>query len=446
MIKTYSLKRELNRWIIITALLFVLLAGAISGWVVFKQAREQQDHTLLEIAALIKADSLKESKYLHHDIKKNTVIINELGKKQHIPIVPMETPNGFHTMQLDGSQWRVFITSQPESKRRFSIAQQTEQRDEIALSSSLSVFLPIVILVGLMLLMINYIINRQFRSLAKLTDELEQQEAIKLFKLDAKKVPEEISPFVNSINSLLLRVSKTVQKQRRFIADAAHELRTPIAALSLQVDNLDKTLDQVDRESRQQDLQKSLLRLRTLVNQLLNLARLQSEDSTAKTEVVFNTLVFQAIENLFPLAEQANIDLGIIKQDENLVVYDQQDRLGQLVYNAINNAIHYSPQGSRIDITLVKEINNGTESLLFCIDDNGIGIPEGELKRVLQPFYRVQESHQPGNGLGLAISQEIAQILGGSIELSNRTEGGLKFCYRQPLVKPESVIPLRHRT
>lgn len=435
MIKTYSLKRALNRSIIITALLFVLLAGVISGWVVFKQAREQQDHTLLEIAALIKADKLKESKYLHHDIKKNTVIINELGKKQHIPIVPMDTPDGFHTMQLDGSQWRVFITSQPESKRRFSIAQQTEQRDAIALSSSLSVLLPIVILVGLMLLMINYIINRQFRSLAKLTDELEQQDAIKLYKLNAKKVPEEISPFVNSINSLLLRVSKTVQKQRRFIADAAHELRTPIAALSLQVDNLDKTLDQVDRESRQQDLQKSLLRLRTLVNQLLNLARLQSEDSTAKTEVVFNTLVFQAIESLFPLAEQAEIDLGIIKQDDNLVVYDQQDRLGQLVFNAIDNAIHYSPQGSRIDITLAKEIDNGSESLLFCIDDNGIGIPKDELKRVMQPFYRVQESHQPGNGLGLAISQEIAQILGGTIELSNRAEGGLRFCYRQPLVK-----------
>ena len=145
--------------------------------------------------------------------------------------------------------------------------------------------------------------------------------------------------------------------------------------------------------------------------------------------------MFQAIESLFPLAEQAEIDLGIIKQDDNLVVYDQQDRLGQLVFNAIDNAIHYSPQGSRIDITLAKEIDNGTESLLFCIDDNGIGIPKDELKRVMQPFYRVQESHQPGNGLGLAISQEIAQILAGTIELSNRAEGGLRFCYRQPLVK-----------
>ncbi len=435
MIKTYSLKRELNRWIIITTLIFVLLAGAIAGWLVFKQAREQQDFTLLEIAALIKEDSLKESKYLHHDIKKNTVIINELGKIQHIPIVRTQTGNGFHTMHLDGSQWRVLITTQPESQRRFSIAQQTEQRDEIALSSSLSVLLPIVILIGLMLLMINLIINRQFRSLAKLTDELEQQDAIKLFTLNAKKVPEEISPFVDSINSLLLRVSKTVQKQQRFIADAAHELRTPIAALSVQVDNLEKTLDQVDRDARQKDLQKSLLRLRTLVTQLLNLARLQSEDNTKKTVVVFNVLVFQAIESLYPLAEKAEIDIGITQQDENLRVYDQQDRLAQLIFNAVDNAIHYSPKGGRIDISLVRENYNGNERLLFCIEDNGIGIPENELKRVMQPFYRVKESHQPGNGLGLAISQEIAQLLGGSIELSNRQAGGLKFCYQQALVK-----------
>jgi len=169
MTKTYSLKRELNRWIISTALVFVLVAGALSGWIVFKQAREQQDQTLLEIGMLIKSGKLKESISLHHDINENTVIINELGEIQHIPIVPVKTTDGFHTMMLDGSQWRVLITTQSDSQRRFSIAQQTKQRDAIARSSSLSVLFPIIVLVGLMLLMINYIIKLQFRSLAKLT-------------------------------------------------------------------------------------------------------------------------------------------------------------------------------------------------------------------------------------------------------------------------------------
>ncbi len=430
MTKSYSLKCELNRWIITTALVFVLVAGALSGWIVFKQAREQQDQTLLEIGMLIKAGKLKGSISLHHDINKNTVIINELGEIQHIPIVPVKTTDGFHTMVLDGSQWRVLITTQADSHRRFSIAQQTKQRDAIARSSSLSVLFPIIVLVGLMLLMINYIINRQFRSLAKLTKELGGQEANKLFKLNAKNVPEEISPFVNSINSLLSRVSKTVQKQQRFIADAAHELRTPIAALSLQVDNLDKQLDQVDRDERQKDLHKGLSRLRILVNQLLDLARLQSEDKTKTTEIFFNLLVHQAIESLFPLVEKSDIDIGIIKQDENLVVYDQQDRLSQLVYNAIDNAICYSPKGGRIDISLYQDQGD----LVYLVEDQGIGIPEEQLKRVMQPFYRVQECDQPGNGLGLAISQEIAQLLDGDIELSNRKDGGLRFSYRQKLL------------
>ncbi|HIP94832.1 MAG TPA: sensor histidine kinase [Leucothrix sp.] len=429
MTKTYSLKRELNRWIISTALVFVLVAGALSGWIVFKQAREQQDQTLLEIGMLIKSGKLKESISLHHDINENTVIINELGEIQHIPIVPVKTTDGFHTMMLDGSQWRVLITTQSDSQRRFSIAQQTKQRDAIARSSSLSVLLPIIVLVGLMLLMINYIIKRQFRSLAKLTKELEQQEANKLFKLDAKNVPEEISPFVNSINSLLSRVSKTVQKQQRFIADAAHELRTPIAALSLQVDNLNKQLDHVERDERQKDLHKGLSRLRILVNQLLNLARLQSEDNTTNTKIIFNPLVHQAIESLFPLLEKSDIDLGIIKQDENLKVYDQQDRLSQLVYNSIDNAIRYSPKGGKIDISLYQDQGD----LVYLVEDQGIGIPEEQLKQVMQPFYRVQECEQLGNGLGLAISQEIAQLLDGHIELSNRKNGGLRFSYRQKL-------------
>ncbi|HIQ15012.1 MAG TPA: sensor histidine kinase [Leucothrix sp.] len=429
MTKTYSLKRELNRWIISTALVFVLVAGALSGWIVFKQAREQQDQTLLEIGMLIKSGKLKESISLHHDINENTVIINELGEIQHIPIVPVKTTDGFHTMMLDGSQWRVLITTQSDSQRRFSIAQQTKQRDAIARSSSLSVLFPIIVLVGLMLLMINYIIKRQFRSLAKLTKELEQQEANKLFKLDAKNVPEEISPFVNSINSLLSRVSKTVQKQQRFIADAAHELRTPIAALSLQVDNLNKQLDHVERDERQKDLHKGLSRLRILVNQLLNLARLQSEDNTTNTKIIFNPLVHQAIESLFPLLEKSDIDLGIIKQDENLKVYDQQDRLSQLVYNSIDNAIRYSPKGGKIDISLYQD----QDDLVYLVEDQGIGIPEEQLKQVMQPFYRVQECEQLGNGLGLAISQEIAQLLDGHIELSNRKNGGLRFSYRQKL-------------
>ena len=422
-----SLQRELNRWIVLTALIFVLIGGLIAGGVAFYQARELQDNTLLEIASLIHAGKVNESKMLHHDIRKDTIIINDLGGEQHTPVIPSNTPDGLHTMELNDSTWRVLVITLPDTQRRFSVAQQTKLRDKIAMAGSLNVFLPIALLIVIMLIIINLIIRRQFRSLSCLTEELDQQDGMNLQHLPSKDIPVEVAPFVDSINALLSRVNQAIIKQQRFIADAAHELRTPITALSLQVENLDKATTPRTYDKRQDQLKQGLKRLRNLVSQLLDLARLQSESEIALEPVSLNKIVQESIEDLFPLAEKSNIDLGVIKQDENIIVEDLQGRLKQLIYNAISNAIHYTPEGGKIDISLYIKNRIAT----FLVDDTGIGIPEKEIKLVKQPFYRIQESSQPGTGLGLAISHEIAQKLDGKITLSNRKEGGLRFIYTQ---------------
>ena len=427
MIKQKSLQRELTRWIILTALAFVMVGGIIAGGVAFNQARELQDTTLFEIAALVSAGRLNYSATLHHDIEKQTIIINEFGKKQHVPIIPSSSKDGLHTMRLDDSNWRVLIITQPSTHRRFSIAQQTEQRNNIAMSSSISVFLPIVLLVGMMLLIIRMIISRQFRSLGKLTKVLDRQDGTQLEKLPENSIPIEIAPFVHSINALLSRVRLAMQKQHRFIADAAHELRTPLTALSLQVENLSQAKESNKREESLKQLQKGLERLRRLVAQLLDLARLQSNDEHAIQNVSFNQIVQDAIAGLYPMAEASDIDLGMVRHSENISINDQQGRLSQLVYNAIDNAIHYTPPGGKVDVSLYLE----KDKAVFLVEDNGIGIPEIEMEQVMQPFYRVNESSKPGNGLGLAISHEIAQLLDGEIHLENRKSGGLCFRYMQ---------------
>jgi two-component system OmpR family sensor kinase len=221
-----------------------------------------------------------------------------------------------------------------------------------------------------------------------------------------------------------------MQKQQRFIADAAHELRTPIAALALQSENLAHATTEQDREERQHVLQQSLLLLRNLVAQLLDLARLQSEENVSIQEISFNMVVQDVSADMFPIAEAADIDLGMLRQDENIIVGDRQGRLGQLVRNAIENAIHFTPHGGKVDISLYKQDGKA----VLIVEDSGIGIPEAELEQVMQPFYRVMEGVQPGSGLGLAISHEIAQRLGGSIILANREHGGLQFKYEQPLL------------
>jgi two-component system OmpR family sensor kinase len=297
----------------------------------------------------------------------------------------------------------------------------------------LAVFLPIALLVGILLILIHVIIRAQFLSLGKLTKVMDKQDGMHLAKineLSSKDVPIEIAPFVFSINALLSRVGQAMQKQQRFIADAAHELRTPIAALALQSENLAHATTEQDREERQHVLQQSLLRLRNLVAQLLDLARLQSEENVSIQEISFNMVVQDVSADMFPIAEAADIDLGMLRQDENIIVGDKQGRLGQLVRNAIENAIHFTPHGGKVDISLYKQDGKA----VLIVEDSGKGIPEAELEQVMQPFYRVMEGVQPGSGLGLAISHEIAQRLGGSIILANREHGGLQFKYEQPLL------------
>lgn len=425
-----SIQSELNRWIILTALFFVLIGGGLAGVAAFYQARELQDHTLSEIATLVSSGKLKNSAMIHHEIEEQTVIINELGGKQHVPIIPLTIKDGLHTMNLDGNNWRVYITTEASSHRRFSIAQQTELRNKIALTSSITVLLPLVLLVVIMLIIIRFIIGKQFESIRKLAKVVDQQDGTCPTEVYDSNIPIEVRPFVKSINALLMRIGQSIQKQHRFISDASHELRTPITALSLQVENLRKASSQKDTESRQQQLIQGIQRLTELVSQLLDLARLQSDRDALKEEVSFNMILQKAIEGLYPLAEAKNIDIGVLLIDKKINVMDIKGSLGQLVYNAISNAINYTPEGGKVDISLYSKNNK----VAFKVEDTGIGIPEKELKLVKEPFYRVQESGQSGSGLGLAISYEIAQQLDGKIQLSNRKTGGLCFYYEQDLV------------
>ncbi len=462
-----SLQRELYRWIIISALILVILGGSIAGILAFRQAKELQDNTLREISLLVRNGQLDFSEFneddddeyknknkviekIHdlneeyrdkHDIEEEaTIIIHELGKSKNLKGISPNIRDGLKTITLDHDKWRVLAITQRASQRRFIIAQSTELRNKIAWSSSFSTFLPILLLVTIMLLVIHIIIRRQFKSLNLLAKSIDQQDGTQLKELSKKNIPLEIIPFVASINALIIRVRQVMQKQQRFIADAAHELRTPITALSLQAENLKQAHSESERNNRQQQLEHGFDRLGNLVAQLLDLARLQSNaaesnnasNENAETQTVsFNEIVKNTIADLHPLAESAEIDLGLLHQDDAIKVKDENGRLAQLIQNAIGNAILYTPANGKVDVSLFKQGNKA----VFLVEDTGIGIPEDELQQVMQPFYRVLESGKPGNGLGLAISHEIAEHLNGKIQLSNRAGGGLCFRYEQALVE-----------
>ncbi len=430
---THSLQKELSRWIILTAFAFMVIGGLVSSAIAFWEAKDIQDSLLREIGSLVRYGHLGDnsSSLDNNEGEEISILIQPVDPplSEHSVHFPQKLKEGLQTLKLDGESWRVLMVTQLSSGLRYIIAQQTELRDDLALASGLNVFLPMLVLVALMLLMINWIIRREFKPLQQLANQLKQQNALQPETMPEKGLPLEIAPFVTAINDLLERIQQTLHRQQRFIADAAHELRTPVTALSLLAENVDNASNESDRNERQKQLQKGLLRLRKLLNQLLDLARLQSNQQNPKQTVSFKTIVLEAIADLYPLAEKADIDLGATDLEE-VSVLDQDSRLQQLVRNAISNAINHTPKGGKINVSL-KAIN---QHAVFQVDDTGDGIPEEVITQVFEPFYRVQNdaSTQTGNGLGLAISNEIAQRLEGRIVLKNKPEGGLVFIYTQP--------------
>jgi len=429
-----SLQRDLNRWVIFTAAIFVFVGSTIGGGIAFFDARELQDELLREIALRVQAEQLS-------DIPDATLSPSVEPEEASIMIWPLESEDGqatsklketlqdgLQTVTLNKEEWRIFVVRQKDGRRHFAVGQQTELRDEIALSSALNVFLPVVLLAGVMLLGINLVIRHHFRPLLALSAKLDRKVSVLPEPLSESGIPEEILPFVSSINALLVRLKESMQKQSRFIADAAHELRTPVTALSLQVENIRAAKNEKDREVRQAVLQEGLERLRILVHQLLDLARLQSQQDAASISVSFKQIIQDVIADLHPLAEAAQVDLGMTQQAE-LMVLDQDGQLGQLVRNVIDNAIRYTPPGGQIDVSLTEQDDRAE----FVVKDSGPGIKQNQLAHVMEPFYRAPDNTQSGSGLGLAIVREIAFKLGGEITLSNRSQGGLRFRYTQAI-------------
>jgi len=252
--------------------------------------------------------------------------------------------------------------------------------------------------------------------------------------LNNQSIPHEVKSFVSAIDTLLSKNHEHIERQRRFIADAAHELRTPITALSLQIENLDKAKDEATRQERQSLLFNSATRLQRLVSQLLDLARSQASGQTERHPVELNEVVRDQISNLIELADKKAIDISVTR-NEPVVVLNAYDQLQHLIQNAISNAIKFSPQNGNIEIQLYAENKTG----YFVVTDNGPGVSKEELARITEPFFRSSE-HPTGTGagLGLAICQEIAENLDGVLALSNVSPNGFEFKYSQSVHLPET--------
>ena len=428
-----SLQWRLSLTLSAAVLLAALVAAAIAFFLGYHEATELQDDILRQIAALAAHDASAGGRIGSPAAPRGTDDLDNAESYITIIRLPENTlphwlaadlPAGFHTLRADGERLRVFKRACPEG-RATVVAQPTEVRDEIGLTAARHTLVPLLLLPLLMVWMILRIVRRELAPVRRLAAHLDAQPAERPRALADTGVPSEIRPFVLAINRLLERVGVLMDQQRRFVADAAHELRSPLTALAVQARNLREAATPEAMRERVEPLQAGIARAHQLTEQLLSLARVQAGPAP-NLPIDVAALARELIADYLPLAEARGIDLGL---DERAPVRIEAARetLRLVLKNGLENALKYTPSGGEVTVRLAADAGAAVIDIL----DDGPGIPAAERARVFDPFYRTLGTNGGGSGLGLAIAREAAASLGGSLSLLDRTpKAGLIFRYR----------------
>ncbi|WP_321886332.1 sensor histidine kinase [Paraburkholderia bannensis] len=322
---------------------------------------------------------------------------------------------GFSSIDFDGEAWDVFALAAGDEY--IQIAESRSMRNRNALRVAFWSLLPVLALLPLLVLTIAVTVRLSLRPMERVGRRAAKVDLHALKPLEADKAPVELRPFIESINRMIERLSVLVNAERKFIADAAHELRSPISAMQLQIDNLRDAPPEQYRE-RFEDLQRGVARTGSLVSQLLGLARAEIGGAQRAVETIALTrIVPDVLADLLPLADARGVDLGVERLDEASVRATEGD-MRVLVKNLIDNAIRYVHAGGRVDVSVLRDAQTVTIEVI----DDGPGIAESDLPYVFDRFFRAANNDAQGSGLGLAIAQTLAQSYGGRVTLANRSD------------------------
>ena len=411
-----SLQVRISIALILMFLPLSIIAGAFSYYQTYHEAEELQDDLLRQTAAYINP---KTTDYTQIG-SENHILIQTFGQEDTVPL-SNTLGEGFHTIKGgvddddddDDDEYRAYIHQTPQGK--IAVLQETEYRDDLAATAAYQSVLPLLIALPLMILLTVWITYRAMRPLKTLSASLGQRRSDDLSPLGGEGVPSEIQGFVTAINQLLQRTGENIRRQQRFIADAAHELRSPLTALSLQAERLTK-LPQSD-EAREQTrlILQSIQRNRHLLEQLLTHARAQgSETQRNLTDISLQAQFRRVLQELMPLALNKQQDIGVAVENDIRIRADDTE-IYTLIKTFTDNAIRYTPAGGRIDIGF----SETPTTLTIWVEDDGPGIPAAERSRVTDAFYRILGTEQQGTGLGLSIADAIAKRYGGKLILAD---------------------------
>jgi two-component system OmpR family sensor kinase len=345
-------------------------------------------------------------------------------------VLPGLTTLGLSTAETPNGRWRVFGV---EARGRIiQVAQPMHVREERAAQLALRTIAPFALLVPALGLLIVWVVGHAIAPVRRFGAVLRDRSPDTPGPLPGDGLPDEVQPLVSGMNDLLARLQASVERERAFIADAAHELRTPLTALHLQVQALRDAAPGVERDAAVQRLQAGVERATRLVEQLLALAREERGGARQHAPVELCGLVREVVEELLPLADGRDVDLGVTRADAAVVDGDR-DALRVLVRNLLDNAIRHSPPGGQVDVSVEFDASAGPRALLV-VTDQGPGIPAAERERVFDRFYRVPGAAAGGSGIGLALVRSIARHHGGDVRLDDSPSGtGLRVAIDLPV-------------
>lgn len=350
---------------------------------------------------------------------------SHLWHQTHLLVPPVKQA-GFYTQNTPQGKWRVYVI--PLKDYQIQISQQEQVRKAFAWELAGSMFIPYILLLPVAIIVLAFIISLSLKPLDEFKEELTQRDSDGLSPIDVKDYPQELLPTIEEMNRLFERIQHAQTEQKQFIADAAHELRTPVTALNLQTRIL---ISQFPEHESLQNLSKGLARIQHLVTQLLALAKQDVALSLIEPNTNFrlNDVALNCVEQLVNLAMQKEIDLGFERNDL-IEMQSLESTVHSIIFNLIDNAIKYTPEQGIINISVYSD----SEDFAYIqIEDSGTGIDPEQYDKVLKRFYRVHHHLEVGSGLGLSIVDKATQRLGGVLTLSRSIElGGLSVLVKLP--------------
>lgn len=450
-----SMRRQLLQWL----MLGIAVSSAFSGASVYRYTRREVDELYnahLQQVAIMLAQQLNDvdDEKLHSSIIPAVREVSKWEEEEYLiqlwsrdgklreaasaeasefsRAVPLQPHAGLFSHKIGQQPWRIYRAD--GEYLTVQIAQPESARADVIHETSRRIIVPLLLQIPLLAFIIWFAVSRSLRPLDQLSSAIEQRHPSALTPLDAATLPPDLQPLVHTLNALLARLEAALQQQRNFVADAAHELRTPLAALQLQLDLLKRAETAQDRELSQSLLGKGIRRATYLIEQLLRIARAEATQPGAPlAPILLQPFAGEAIERHLAAARARDIDLGVTRL-EPVAIHCAAPDIETVLDNLLSNAIRYTPRGGKVDLAVYRE---GGHAIIDVVD-TGIGVPATQRTRIFDRFHRVLTVHEvgdsiEGSGLGLAIVKSVCERHGATIEVDDGPlEVGTRFRVRWP--------------